>query len=254
MRLNKEILELGADAILPFVQRRWAECEEAHLVTALHRAPAVPGLGGRAGLARLGHVPRELDVLVAALEVPRMTPRHLANSAWALARLAHRAPVLPALLAAARQRLEEFKPQELASSLWAQAAVRLADEAFSRSLAGRAAELIGGLDPRGLSGTAWALAQLALRDSFFDALAAAGREAELGAGRVEACLLAPGPQEVSNIAWAMAKLRCGGYIEVLAGRARELGAELLSQHLSNTLWSLARLLCRDLPLVAAIGH
>ena len=79
-------LDNGA-AILGFVESRRSEFEEAHLVTALHRLAK-----SRDGHTLLGHTVlrdliRSLHVRVCDSASQAMTPRHLANTIWALARL-----------------------------------------------------------------------------------------------------------------------------------------------------------------------
>eukprot|EP00434_Breviolum_minutum_P030209 symbB.v1.2.026719.t1/scaffold2644.1/size74222/7 len=113
--------------------------------------------------------------------------------------------------------------------LFSGAALRFHDVPFSSAIAAEAACRIEGFDPQGLSGTAWALAQLALSEqAFFGAMAEVvpKRAAELGA------------QEISNIAWACGKLRYQHLplLDVLSAKGIEILDEFISQHLSNTLW------------------
>lgn len=48
------------------------------------------------------------------------TPRHIANTIWACARLAYKStPLIEDIARVVIARLGEFKPQELASTVWA---------------------------------------------------------------------------------------------------------------------------------------
>lgn len=130
MKLNKAIVELETGAaILDFVETRWTELEEAHLVTALNRLSKSrdgPGLLGHSVLKRVtAALHRRAQQSCAEANAPggnlrSMTPRHLANTVWALARLSvNDPPLIKDLAEAALRQLSEFKPQELASTLWA---------------------------------------------------------------------------------------------------------------------------------------
>ena len=90
-------LDSGA-AILGFVESRRSEFEEAHLVTALHRLAKSRDGHALLGNAVLRDLIRSLHLRVqsAAADASAnatgslraaMTPRHLANTVWALARL-----------------------------------------------------------------------------------------------------------------------------------------------------------------------
>ena len=82
-------LESGS-AILNFVEARRAEFEEAHLVTALHRLAKSRDGHSLLGNAVLKDLIRSLHVRICAstnASSQVVTPRHLANTVWALARL-----------------------------------------------------------------------------------------------------------------------------------------------------------------------
>ena len=83
-------LESGS-AILNFVEARRAEFEEAHLVTALHRLAKSRDGHSLLGNAVLRDLIRSLHVRISAscsnASSQVVTPRHLANTVWALARL-----------------------------------------------------------------------------------------------------------------------------------------------------------------------
>lgn len=82
---------------------RWTELEEAHLVTALHRLSKSrdgPGLLGHSVLKRVtAALHRRAQQSCAEANAPggnlrSMTPRHLANTVWALTRLSANEPPL----------------------------------------------------------------------------------------------------------------------------------------------------------------
>jgi len=90
-------LRSGAE-VLSFVESHRAELEEAHLVTALHRvAKSRDGKELRSSPV-LQSILRSLGCRVLPSRDDAtlgMTPRHLANTVWALARLAmHGGPLL----------------------------------------------------------------------------------------------------------------------------------------------------------------
>lgn len=88
MKLNREIVALpSGTAILGFVEARRAEFAEAHLVTALHRLAKSRDGNQLNGHAVLKNVVTSLHLRVLDTST-MMSPRHLANSIWALARLA----------------------------------------------------------------------------------------------------------------------------------------------------------------------
>jgi len=116
-------LESGS-AILNFVEARRAEFEEAHLVTALHRLAKSRDGHSLLGNAVLRDLIRSLHVRISAscsnASSQVVTPRHLANTVWALARLsANEVRLTQDISSAALMQLPEFKPQELASTIWA---------------------------------------------------------------------------------------------------------------------------------------
>mmetsp|Transcript_16391 Transcript_16391/g.36975 ORF Transcript_16391/g.36975 Transcript_16391/m.36975 type:complete len:112 (-) Transcript_16391:39-374(-) len=109
----------NAAEILAFVQGRAAEFDEVHFVTAVHRVAKHSG-----GAALLGD-----PVLVGIFKtlgsfVSSMNSRHLANTLWAVARLAYRnQPFRQAISASARRTIQDFRPPELASTAWSCAAL-----------------------------------------------------------------------------------------------------------------------------------
>lgn len=122
-------MDSGA-AILGFVESRRSEFEEAHLVTALHRLAKSRDGHTLLGSAVLRDLIRSLHLRVQSADADSanatgslravMTPRHLANTVWALARLsANEVQLTKDIVRVAAMQLREFKPQELASTIWA---------------------------------------------------------------------------------------------------------------------------------------
>lgn len=126
-------MDSGA-AILGFVESRRSEFEEAHLVTALHRLAKSRDGHALLGNAVLRDLIRSLHFRVQSADAADaadasanatgslravMTPRHLANTVWALARLsANEVQLTKDIVRVAATQLREFKPQELASTIW----------------------------------------------------------------------------------------------------------------------------------------
>ena len=160
----------------------------------------------------------------------RLEPQHVANISWACAKLHLAGDDVPGALAdAAVAAAPRMNTQELSMTAWSAAAFGRSDaaEAIARAFAARAAEAT----PQQLATTARAFAKLgerrdALMDAVADALVAivdgtnaagapprkrkrgdADRTGDrtVGSGDVR---LALKPQDVANLAWALAKLGC----------------------------------------------
>ena len=160
----------------------------------------------------------------------RLEPQHVANISWACAKLHLAGDDVPGALAdAAVAAAPRMNTQELSMTAWSAAAFGRSDaaEALARAFAARAAEAT----PQQLATTARAFAKLgerrdALMDAVADALVAivdgtnaagapprkrkrgdADRTGDrtVGSGDVR---LALKPQDVANLAWALAKLGC----------------------------------------------
>jgi hypothetical protein len=151
----------------------------------------------------------------------RLEPQHAANISWACAKLHLAGDDVPGALAdAAVAAAPRMNTQELSMTAWSAAAFGRSDaaDALARAFAARAAEAT----PQQLATTARAFAKLgerrdALLDAVADALVAIvdGAQKRGDAGRTGDrtgdsgdVRLALKPQDVANLAWALAKLGC----------------------------------------------
>jgi len=127
-RSSKHILELCSKSEL-------AEWSHVNLITALHRTASLND--GHLELYKILPLTESIE----AVNLARLEPRHLANIAWAVARLTvPDSPLVSALDFEAR--LTEFKPQELSNITWSIAQLSLRNQPVIEALAVRAPELL----------------------------------------------------------------------------------------------------------------
>eukprot|EP00198_Chlamydomonas_reinhardtii_P011281 XP_001700618.1 predicted protein of CLR family [Chlamydomonas reinhardtii] len=188
-------------------------------------ALATLGCAGPEYRAAVGALARE-----AAVDARGMSMQALSNSLWALAALGYCGPecrpAVAGLCGEVRRRLlaaeaeatavEVGSQQQISNVLWACAKLEVRDTGLLQPLAAAAATAVPGMTGQGLSNSLWALAALGCTGPEY-------RTAALDLGRPQAGLVAAlaaegrrqrfagfGPQELSNSAWALAKLGFGG--------------------------------------------
>lgn len=202
------------------------------------------------------------------------TSQGLANLAWSMAKVrVLDSETLSAISVESLRRFADFKPQELSSLLWALAKLGWHDSELFAAAASKAASTIAQFKAQELSNLVWSFSTLGIpSETLFSSAARAARRklqhfkgqelANLawafacqgqGAARAGAAALLSkianaalrldlGPQEVSNIAWACAKvgLRKGELFAALVGSAEARRWEgFLPQSLSLLAWACA---------------
>ena len=138
----------------------------------------------------------------------RLEPQHAANISWACAKLHLADDDVPGALAdAAVAAAPRMNTQELSMTAWSAAAFGRSDAAgaLARAFASRAGEAT----PQQLATTSRAFAKLGeRRDALMDAVADALVAIVDTTTNAENVRLALKPQDVANLAWALAKLGC----------------------------------------------
>lgn len=138
------------------IQKKAPELDEVHFVTAIHRL-------AKHSVSPASKSDPQMVWLLQQLQgrLESMKARHLANTAWAFARLTFAsAPLRQSISSASRRLISDFRPPELASTAWSYAAMRYKDWPLISAIASAARPLISEFDPQGLSGTAWSIAQI----------------------------------------------------------------------------------------------
>ncbi len=201
------------------------------------------------------------DVALAAREaLPEFAPRDLASLAWAFAKSAAReeAAFLDGIARAARRRLRELQASELTNTAWAFATLGFRRDGggaeLLRAVAAEALRRLDAFGPQDLALATWAFATVQLSEEG-RADCAEEEEVELEAffaglaGRTLSRLTEFNPQDLSNAAWAWAKLATPQE-ELLAGIATRVVrappdggfiAEFTQQGLTNLAWAFATL-------------
>ncbi|PNH06264.1 hypothetical protein TSOC_007381 [Tetrabaena socialis] len=164
-------------------------------------------------------------------------PQELSNLALGLAKVGYReVPLWGAIIAAAKRRLREFKPQELHNLAWAVAAASQ-DRSMISAAVQAALPQLRGFNPSGLANMLWACATAQCHCQ------------ELFDGAAELLLAAPpaalNSQDAANTAWAFAKMqhphpRLAGHLARWAMEAGPAGVRRAATgELVSLLWAFA---------------
>jgi len=197
------------------------------------------------------HAPLIKQLIKKALEkLQDGEPRHIAQLAWASARLNLRGEYVPSLFdaisAEALEKIRDFKPQELANTAWAFATLGIKDNKLFDAIAKATLEKIRDFNPQELANTSWAFATLDIKhDKLFGAMAKETLEK----------IRDLKPQELTNISWAFATLgiKDDKLFDAIAKATLEKIQDFNSQDLANTSWAFATLGIKDDKLFDAIA-
>lgn len=232
------------------VQRLGNGCPPQNLANALHACERL-GLRGEAADA-LATVAR--SAVAHAGRLKAFSGQHLANVAWACAKLGGPFGPFAAALAA---RSKDLNAQELSMTAWALATASTQSEGgeaiaalVSRSLS----HGVRGLSAQQLATLAWACAKLGHQDAAFLAEVAQAAPARIRAGEFN-------EQDLANCAWAFGRLEHQAP-ELMEETSRRVDALLAQrgrkregfspQQLSMLAWSISRLSPRNTASMSAI--
>jgi len=171
----------------------------------------------------------------------KFNPQHLANTAWAYAKLTKRdARLFEAIAQAAEPILDNFKPQEISNMTYAFAKVSLArgSEFLFASIAKQVMRRIDDFGPQDVSNTLWAFAasDAPMGTDLFVACAPV-IAANVRANRDQWCT----PQRVATVAWSYARaaVYAPDLFQALADGALRSMDDFLAVDVSNVAWAFA---------------
>lgn len=179
--------------------------------------------------------------------------QEIVMTAWAFAThgVAY-VPLRSAMSAILPARIGEFAAQEIANLCWAFAQLHLVDEELADVVARASASRLPAATAKDVAITAWALATLQLGGGLQFWVDHAGLLNDLSARAIDTSRHMS-PQELSQVAWAFAKmfLWSKGLTDAVASAALVKLVDCEPVHLRNFAWSYATMLVRYMPLLAA---
>ncbi len=187
------------------------------------------------GLVKIGYYNEDLFDRLAekCLELSITDPQHLANTAWAFAKVDHYSKRLfDALKEESIRQISGFNPQNLANTAWAFASIDHYSERLFDALKEESIRQISGFNHQNLANTAWAFAKV---DHYSERLFNALKEESIRKIRDF------NSQDLANTAWAFAKV--DHYSESLFDALKEKSVRQLDHFnpldLANTAWAFA---------------
>ena len=181
--------------------------------------------------------------------VHQFDARGLANSLWALAAIGLAdAPVLQYLVDSSLLRVSEFSSQGLSNTAWALAALTVFNGPLMAAIAQRAVDISDGLSHQDISSIAWAYARLAYCDR--PLLQALSTSAATGLhGHFV-------PQDLANTAWSFATLqfRDQPVLQAISRKSTQIIGEFAAQNLGNLAWALDALEYQEAPIFHCISE
>jgi len=215
---------------------RRIECFGAPELTSVARAAVVYASARTAG----GSWAPLIDAVIgeSRRNLKRFLPRHLADLAWAVAKIQHRdTSTLDAIALQATDKARSLGPQEAGSLLWAMASFQLRHLPLLAALRARIQRLPEeDLHFRTITGLVWAHAMLSVRAEDLPGGSCDRRLASLAARRAHE----GNALEIANLAWASALLGRpdGPLLEALANEVKLHGG-FTAHHCANASWAFA---------------
>ncbi|KAJ1450646.1 hypothetical protein M885DRAFT_42822 [Pelagophyceae sp. CCMP2097] len=243
--LNKELITLETpQELLTLFDESQQFYDAVNLATSLHRLGAMNSgklrptewLGPQTALLLQDLVDAAAKSITS--DEAKWPPRLIANACWGVAKMGRvkSSALFGAVAVAAPCKIAEFKPQELANTVWAFAKVGSKSPALFDAVSAESVRQIGAFKAQELANTVWAFAKSGYEAAALFEAVAAEAPRQIGAFK---------PQELTNLVWSFSKatfhgVQAPGIFESVSKEAVRKINTFGPSDLANIVWVYAK--------------